>query len=154
MRKVSQPCTWQWDGSSPGVYPAARYSPAAGTKIGARNAACPTLPIALTNLRGTIIDLDFIQWPAMLVTVAAAWLVGSQSKLRRRIGFWAFLASNVLWITWGWTTAAWALVVLQVALAILNIRGARKNDPENAAGDDAAEQAGQGTAEQTAKQAA
>ncbi|HLL19842.1 MAG TPA: hypothetical protein VK439_13760 [Rubrivivax sp.] len=90
----------------------------------------------------------------MLVTVAAAWLVGSQSKLRRRIGFWAFLASNVLWITWGWTTAAWALVVLQVALAILNIRGARKNDPENAAGDEAAEQTGQGTAEQTAKQAA
>jgi hypothetical protein len=88
----------------------------------------------------TIIELDFIQWPAMLVTVASAWLVGSQSKLRRRIGFWCFLASNVLWIIWGWSTAAWALVVLQVALAILNIRGARKNDPESAAGEETAKQ--------------
>ena len=70
----------------------------------------------------------------MLVTVVAAWLVGSQSKLRRQIGFWAFLASNVLWVIWGWSSAAWALVVLQVALAALNIRGARKNDTDAGSG--------------------
>jgi hypothetical protein len=46
--------------------------------------------------------LDLLQWPAMLVTVLAAWLVASTSKRRRRIGFWTFLLSNVLWITWGW----------------------------------------------------
>ena len=68
----------------------------------------------------------------MLVTVASAWLVGSQSKLRRRIGFWCFLASNLLWLVWGWSSAAWALVVLQVALAFINIRGARKNEPQQA----------------------
>jgi len=86
----------------------------------------------------------------MLVTVAAAWLIGSQSKLRRRIGFWCFLVSNVLWIVWGWSSAAWALVVLQVALAILNIRGARKNDPESASEDETAGQTGKGTAKQAA----
>lgn len=75
-------------------------------------------------------SLDWLQWPAMLVTLLAAWLVASQSRRKRTIGFWTFLASNVLWIAWAWHVQAWALVVLQVALAGLNIRGAFKNDPE------------------------
>ena len=79
-------------------------------------------------------DLDWLQWPAMLVTIVAAWLVGSTSRRRRTVAFWTFLASNALWIAWGWQAAAWALVALQVALAAINIRGARKNDPEAAAG--------------------
>lgn len=71
--------------------------------------------------------LDLLQWPAMLVTVAAAWLVASQSARRRKIGFWAFLLSNALWIAWGWSAGAAAIIVLQIALAALNIRGAYKN---------------------------
>ncbi len=70
-----------------------------------------------------------IQWPAMIVTTAAAWLIGSQSKRKRKFGFWLFLASNALWIVWGWFDAAYALIILQVALAIMNIRGAYKNEP-------------------------
>ena len=72
--------------------------------------------------------LDLVQWPAMVVTVAAAWLIGSQRKRRRNVGFWLFLLSNVLWITWAWDVRAWALIVLQVALAVLNVRGALKNE--------------------------
>jgi len=72
--------------------------------------------------------LDLLQWPAMGVTIAAAWLIASTRRERRRIGFWLFLASNVLWIAWGWWAAAWALVLLQLALAALNIRGARKQE--------------------------
>ncbi len=78
-------------------------------------------------------SLDLVQWPAMVTTVAAAWLVASQSKRRRAIGFWVFLASNVLWIVWGWHARAYALVVLQVCLAALNVRGARKNEPDSSA---------------------
>lgn len=74
--------------------------------------------------------LDWLQWPAMVATVIAAWLVASLSKRRRNWGFWCFLFSNVLWVAWGWHAKAWALIVLQVCLAVLNIRGARKNDPE------------------------
>ena len=70
-----------------------------------------------------------LQWPAMLVTVAAAWLIASQSKRRRKVGFWCFLVSNLLWVAWGWHAGAWALIVLQFALAALNIRGVRKNEP-------------------------
>lgn len=73
--------------------------------------------------------LDWVQWPAMLATVLAAWLVGSQREERRNAGFWVFLASNVLWVAWGVHDKAWALVALQLALAALNIRGARKTDP-------------------------
>ncbi|HEX6176415.1 MAG TPA: hypothetical protein VF089_20600 [Candidatus Binatia bacterium] len=49
--------------------------------------------------------LDALQWPAMVVTVSAAWLIGSQRKIRRMIGFWCFLLSNALWIIWSITIA-------------------------------------------------
>ena len=70
--------------------------------------------------------IDLLQWPAMAVTVLSTWLVGSDHATRRMWGFGLFLVSNGLWVVWGWHDAAWALVVLQVALAIMNIRGARK----------------------------
>jgi hypothetical protein len=72
--------------------------------------------------------VDWLQWPAMAVTLLAAWLVGSRDRRRREIGFWVFLASNLLWIAWGWHDGAWALIALQVGLAAMNIRGARKNE--------------------------
>ena len=71
--------------------------------------------------------LDSLQWPAMVVTVVAAWLVASQRKFKRNWGFWLFLASNVLWIIWGFYDGAYALIFLQLCLAFLNIRGAIKN---------------------------
>ncbi len=74
--------------------------------------------------------LGLLQWPAMAVTVIAAWLVASTSRRRRTVGFWVFLLSNVLWIVWGVHDKAYALIVLQVALAALNIRGVLKNDPQ------------------------
>ena len=41
---------------------------------------------------------------------------------------WLFIGSNVLWIVWGVSEGAWALILLQVGLFVLNIRGARKNE--------------------------
>jgi len=72
--------------------------------------------------------LDLLQWPAMLVTILSSWLVGSRDRLRREHGFRVFLVSNVLWVVWGMHAGAWALVVLQFALAAMNVRGARRND--------------------------
>ena len=72
--------------------------------------------------------LDLIQWPAMVTSVVAAWLVASKQKGQRNAGFWIFLVSNVLWTAWGWHTRAWALIGLQVCLAALNIRGAKKTE--------------------------
>lgn len=72
--------------------------------------------------------LDLLQWPAMLVTVLAAWLVGSEQESRRNIGFWVFLASNALWVFWGLHANAYALIVLQLCLAVMNIRGAKKTE--------------------------
>lgn len=70
--------------------------------------------------------LNLMQWPAMLVTMAAAWLVGSRRAGARNTGFWLFLLSNVLWIVWGWHAEAWALIALQFGLAAINVRGAVK----------------------------
>jgi len=69
----------------------------------------------------------------MLVTLAAAWGAASSREERRRAGFWLFLVSNVLWTAWGWYARAWAVVLLQVCLAVMNVRGARSNDGEQAA---------------------
>ena len=75
--------------------------------------------------------IALIQWPAMVATVVAAWLVASRGKHRRMVGFWVFILSNVLWVVWGWHDHAHALIALQVALAALNIRGVLKNEPED-----------------------
>ena len=69
-----------------------------------------------------------LQWPAMLVTVVAAWLVASRSPRKRAAGFWWFLASNILWVAWGVHDGAWALFGLQFCLAALNFRGVYKNE--------------------------
>jgi len=74
--------------------------------------------------------IQHLQWPAMVVTVIAAWLVASQSERKRNWGFWCFLLSNFLWIFWAWHDHAIALIILQIALAVTNIRGALKNQPE------------------------
>ena len=72
--------------------------------------------------------VDLLQWPAMLTTVAASWLVASRLAPRRAAGFWCFLASNVLWVLWGWHDHAYALVGLQFGLAAMNVRGVYKNE--------------------------
>lgn len=72
--------------------------------------------------------IDLLQWPAMVATLAAAWLVASQQQRKRGWGFWCFILSNLLWLTWGWHDRAYALMALQVGLFALNVRGARKNE--------------------------
>ncbi|MEP7242683.1 MAG: hypothetical protein ABI885_03260 [Gammaproteobacteria bacterium] len=74
--------------------------------------------------------LDLIQWPAMAVTVVAAWFVASRSRSRRKAGFWLFLVSNLLWVVWAVPAHAYALVTLQICLAAMNIRGERKNQSD------------------------
>jgi len=71
--------------------------------------------------------IDILQWPAMLATLLAAWWIASQRPRRRCIGFVCFITSNLLWGIWGWHTQAWALIVLQVCLFLMNLRGLRKN---------------------------
>ena len=71
---------------------------------------------------------DLLQWPAMAITVVAAYLVASRSPHKRAVGFWCFIASNLLWVAWGFHDRAWALVALQFCLAAMNIRGVVKNE--------------------------
>jgi hypothetical protein len=76
--------------------------------------------------------LNAAQWPAMLATLIAAWLVASQTKRKRSWGFWCFAASNVLWVVWGLHDHAYALIALQIGLFALNLRGLTKNEPVTA----------------------
>lgn len=72
--------------------------------------------------------IDFLQWPAMAVTLIASYMIGSRRAQRRVFGFCLFVLSNVLWIVWGWHDEAWALIVLQLALMVTNTRGIIKNE--------------------------
>jgi hypothetical protein len=72
--------------------------------------------------------IDLLQWPAMVASVLAAWLVASTRASRRNIGFWVFLVSNLMWMVWGWHTKAYALITLQVILGVMNTRGLRKTE--------------------------
>ena len=71
--------------------------------------------------------MDLVQWPAMAVTVVSAWMIASQRKWKRNEGFWLFLLSNLLWIIWALHDRAYALILLQVCLAALNVRGIYKS---------------------------
>ena len=72
--------------------------------------------------------LDLLQWPAMAVTLAAAFLVGARHAKKRIVGFWTFIASNALWIAWGVHDGAWALIALQAGLAAMNVRAILRNE--------------------------
>lgn len=72
--------------------------------------------------------IDFLQWPAMAVTLVAAFLVGARHARKRILGFWAFILSNILWIVWGVNDGAWALIALQAGLFAMNLRGIFKNE--------------------------
>ncbi|WP_447904048.1 hypothetical protein [Pseudomonas serbica] len=63
----------------------------------------------------------------MVVTLLAAWLIGSQRPGRRMSGFVCFSLSNVLWVIWGVYAGAYALIVLQICLFLMNLRGLRNN---------------------------
>ncbi|MEX5503773.1 hypothetical protein Q1J61_08240 [Pseudomonas putida] len=71
--------------------------------------------------------IELLEWPAMAVTVVAAWCIGSHRPGRRMVGFCCFIASNILWSVWGWHAQAWALIVLQLVLCAMNLRGWRKS---------------------------
>ncbi len=64
----------------------------------------------------------------MAATLLSVWLLAGQSKPKRKWGFWISLLGTVLWAGWGWHDHAWALVILQVGLAVLNIRGVAMNE--------------------------
>jgi hypothetical protein len=80
-----------------------------------------------------MLDIDLIQWPAMVVTVAAAWFVASTRVRRRHIGFWLFILSNILWVVWEAHSHAYGLIVLQACLAAMNIRGTVKSEKHSRA---------------------
>jgi hypothetical protein len=75
--------------------------------------------------------IDLVQWPAMVVTLCAAFLVGARHARRRIFGFYTFIASNLLWIVWGLHDGAWALIALQAGLCAMNVRGILRNDNDD-----------------------
>lgn len=82
--------------------------------------------------------LDLLQWPALVVTIVAAWLVSTGRRWKRLNGFYIFLLSNVLWVVWGVYAGAYALVLLQIFLGACNVHGVVINGRSGSDGKNAA----------------
>lgn len=72
--------------------------------------------------------LAMLEWPAMGISLLAAWWMASRKPETRIVAFWLLILGNLLWIAWGWGDGAWALIALQVGLIALNVRGIVKNE--------------------------
>jgi hypothetical protein len=69
-----------------------------------------------------------LEWPAMAISLAAAWWMGSKKPSKRIIAFVMLIVGNLMWIAWGWGEDARALIALNIGLLALNIRGIIKNE--------------------------
>ncbi len=74
--------------------------------------------------------LSMLQWPAMAISLAAAWWMGSRKPGKRIVAFVLLSIGNLLWIGWGWGEGGYALIALNVGLLALNVRGIMKNEDE------------------------
>ena len=74
--------------------------------------------------------LALLEWPAMAITLAAAWWMGSRKPGKRIVAFCMLIVGNLMWIGWGWGEDARALIALNVGLLALNVRGIVKNEDE------------------------
>jgi hypothetical protein len=72
--------------------------------------------------------LEYLEWPAMAISLAAAWWMASRSPRKRIVAFVLLIVGNIMWIAWGWNDEAFALVALNVGLMALNVRGVIKNE--------------------------
>ena len=72
--------------------------------------------------------LAYFEWPAMGISLVAAYLMGSKKADKRVVAFWLLILGNLLWIGWGWGESAWALIALNAGLLALNVRGIAKNE--------------------------
>ena len=71
-----------------------------------------------------------LEWPAMAVSLAAAYWMGSTKAKKRIVAFLMLILGNLMWIAWGWGEQAWALIALNVGLMALNVRAIFKNEEE------------------------
>ena len=72
--------------------------------------------------------LAYLEWPAMAVSLVAAWLIASKNPHKRVWAFVMLIVGNLMWIAWGWGDSAWALIALNIGLMALNVRGIVKNE--------------------------
>jgi len=67
--------------------------------------------------------VSIIEWVAAIFSLAGAWLLGYRSAAARRAGWGCFLGSNIMWLMWGVSIAAWPFVVVQVCFTVTSVRG-------------------------------
>lgn len=64
--------------------------------------------------------IDLFSWLALAFVIGQLWLFGSK---KYRIGWWMALAACGAWGVFALATGGWALLVQQVIIAALSVRG-------------------------------
>ncbi len=75
--------------------------------------------------------LEMLQWPAAVIALAGAWMVGARTPRGRQIGFVCFLIANLMWCCVAIATGVWALLVMQAAFIVTSARGVISNREGN-----------------------
>ena len=66
---------------------------------------------------------SMVGWAASLTALLGAALIAMRSSRWSKWGFVAFLASNLLWISWGIHCGAWELVCQNVGFLVTSVAG-------------------------------
>lgn len=66
---------------------------------------------------------SLVGWCASVVALLGAALVAMRSPVWSKWGFVAFLASNLLWISWGVHHGVWELVIQNVGFFVTSVSG-------------------------------
>jgi hypothetical protein len=76
---------------------------------------------------GGVMTISWIQWPAMVVTIAASYWVASDNQRWRCVGSWLFPDQQRAVDMWAIAEDAYVPIILPVGLALMKIRGVDKN---------------------------
>lgn len=60
-----------------------------------------------------------LDWGAMIFSLMALYLIGR----RNRLGFLSFIVANVCWVSIGYLTMSFAIIVGNLIFLVLNLRG-------------------------------
>jgi hypothetical protein len=66
--------------------------------------------------------LKGLEWSAAALTIYGAWYLSAPAR-PLSVGFAFFLAANMVWMTYAWLTGQSGLLVQQMVLTVISVKG-------------------------------
>jgi hypothetical protein len=71
--------------------------------------------------------VNFLDWPAMLTALIGTFILSRRapSARMRRLAFFIYLVSNLLWLAWACHLRAYPMIIMQLGFLYTSIDGIR-----------------------------